>query len=393
MKTVCLVLSDNIDIKEFAKTICFISEDIVEYHFCNNELIMIINENADSESIKEEVKKYSHRYISPVGKESKCIKVFKDEPHTYFYEELMNDNNGLINDFGNGLIGLNGVAIKLYRFFDNIFRSIALQVDAIEKMYPVLLPIEVYRRTGYLRNSPQYSMFCCCPKENIYVLEEIDRRIKDNNVQEILNEPTLALSPSACFHTYYEYNNKKLNSKKVFTFVQNVFRNEGRMNFGELGRLRDYHVREIVFFGDHEYILEKRKQVMEKSSELMKKLGLAGKICTAADPFIIPKMQKYKKIQLLDASKYELRVNYCENKDISVASFNIHGSAFTQPFNIKIEDVLFPETGCIGFGIERWVFVFLSQYGIDIENWPSIIKKQVERETYYDTLLKNVVEE
>lgn len=375
MKTLCIALNKNIDIGEFSKAICFISEEIIDYHISGYELSLIIDKESDEDSIKEEVIKYSQKYISSKGKGSKCIKVFNDEPREYFDQELMNDNNGVINNFGNGLISLNGVAIKLYRFFDNAFRNIALELGAIEKMYPVLLPVEAYQITGYLRNSPQYSMFCCCPGEDIHVLEEVDRRVKENNVQVILKEPNLALSPSACFHTYYEYKNKRLESEKAFTFVQNVFRNEGRLNFNELGRLRDYHVREIVFFGSDKYVLEKREQVMKKAEELMLELNLTGQMCTAADPFVMPKMQKYKKIQLLDASKYELRVNYSEEKDISVASFNIHGSAFTHPFNIEVKDILFPETSCVGFGIERWVLVFLSQYGFDVKNWPNSINE------------------
>lgn len=374
MKTLCIALNKNIDIGEFSKAICFISEEIIDYHISGHELNLIIDKESKGDSIKEEVIRYSQKYISSKGKGSKCIKVFNNEPHEYTDQELMNDNNGVINNFGNGLIGLNGVAIKLYRFFDNAFKNIALELGAIEKMYPVLLPMEAYQITGYLRNSPQYSMFCCCPGEDIHVLEQVDKRVKDDDVKDILKEPNLALSPSACFHTYFEYNNKRLETEEALTFVQNVFRNEGRLNFNELGRLRDYHVREIVFFGSNKYVLEKREQVMKKTEELMLELNLAGQMCTAADPFVMPKMQKYKKIQLLDESKYELRVNYSEDKDISVASFNIHGSAFTEPFNIEVEDILFPETGCVGFGIERWVLAFLSQYGYDVENWPDKIR-------------------
>lgn len=374
MKTVCILLNKNINIEEFSKAICFISEEIIDYHISGYELNFIIDKKSDEESIKEEVIKYSQKYISSKGMGSRCIKMFNNELREYFEQELVSDNNGVINNFGNGLISFNGVAIKLYRFFDNAFRNIALEVGGIEKMYPVLLPVEAYQTTGYLRNSPQYSMFCCCPEENIRTLEEVDKRVKGSDIQAILKEPNLALSPSACFHTYFEYKNKRLESEKTFTFVQNVFRNEGRLNFNELGRLRDYHVREIVLFGSNEYVLKKREQIIKKTGDLMMELELSGNICTATDPFVMPKMQKYKKIQLLDSSKYELRVNYSENKDISVASFNIHGSAFTQPFNIKIEDIIFPETGCVGFGIERWVLAFLSQYGLDAENWPNKVK-------------------
>ena len=37
-------------------------------------------------------------------------------------------------------------------------------------------------------------------------------------------------------------------------------------------------------------------------------------------------------------------------------------------------------TGCIGFGLERWVIAFISQFGIDINNWPDEIKNAYKKE-------------
>ena len=125
-----------------------------------------------------------------------------------------------------------------------------------------------------------------------------------------------------------------------------------------------------------DYVEQMREAILRETIALVKKLNLNGDITCAYDPFILPKMQKYKRIQLNEKSKYELQLNYGEKKKISVASFNLHGTAFTTPFNIKIKNLDDCVTGCVGFGVERWVLAFLSQYGPDTRCWPPIVKEE-----------------
>ena len=93
-------------------------------------------------------------------------------------------------------------------------------------------------------------------------------------------------------------------------------------------------------------------------------------MCITYDPFVVPSMQKFKKIQVQEQSKYEMQLAWCKAKYLAVASFNLHGTAFTDPFNIRLNGCEKPVTGCVGYGIERWVLAFLSQYGLDMANWP-----------------------
>lgn len=122
--------------------------------------------------------------------------------------------------------------------------------------------------------------------------------------------------------------------------------------------------------------MSKRIEALEKAKELLNKWGLQACIQNAADPFVLPKMQKYRKIQLIDSSKYEVCLRMSENEDLAVASFNFHGTAFTHPFQIGIEGCKEPITGCVGFGIERWVVAFLTQFGSDEKNWPEEFRKE-----------------
>lgn len=46
---------------------------------------------------------------------------------------------------------------------------------------------------------------------------------------------------------------------------------------------------------------------------------------------------------------------------------------------IKVKGVDNPVSGCVGFGIERWILVFLAQYGTDSACWPDEVKKFIRQ--------------
>lgn len=364
------IVLENVDIDEYIKNVCFISEQIISLDRSGNKLIVEISGD-DSDEIVEQIKTTAKKYVNGTTLEKTLF-----ENNVDFSEhEIYSDS---IKKLTEGSIVLNNEAIFLYDFFDRNFENFAHSLGAIDKRYPVLLPVNAYSKTGYLRRTPQYSMFCSCANENLNELNELDAYVKDGGLTKILKTPKLALSPSACFHTYLEYENTKIDKKKIVTFVQNVFRNEGRFNFSEVGRLMDYHVREVVAFGSYEEVKKFREDMLELVKNFLIKIKLDSKIAIAADPFVIPKMQAFKKIQILDASKYELKASVNKNKKIAVASFNLHGKAFTDPFNIQIKNTNDAVSACVGFGIERWVIAFVGQYGLDVDDWPDYIK-----ESYY----------
>lgn len=370
MDNIKIKLKTNVRNKELLKNIGFISEDILGYRFVDNSISIDISDGADKKTLEDKLRAYVNQFISSDAGE--CIYHYDDSTQHY-YDNIYKAVN-CIHCFGHGNVAFSGAAEFLFKFFDSKFERIALDFNAHPKIYPVLLPLNAYQKTGYLKRSPQYAMFCCNTFEDVEKLEVLSRDVENRNLKTQLKEPTFALSPSACFHTYLEYENTILDENSAFTFCQSVFRNEGRFNFSEIGRLMDYHVREIVLIGSDEYVLTVRQQILTLLVEFLNKLGLCYTVDVAADPFVMPKIQKFKKIQRSEEIKYEVKLN-CSPKDrISVASFNLHGSAFTHPFNIKIADRNDTVTGCIGFGIERWVIAFICQCGFDPIQWPDEIK-------------------
>lgn len=376
MKSVIVTLNKNVDKQELLKNIGFISEDILEYALKGNTLRVNVSSKVNELDIEDKLKSYVGKFVSFDNDE---ILYYSDDSSRSYYDDIYESTED-IHYFGHGNIALEGTAKFLFDFFDSKFEKIALGFGAKPKIYPVLLPVKAYQQTGYLKRSPQYAIFCCNTFEDIDKLEDLQHNIQNDNIQLSLKQPTFALSPSACFHTYLEYENTVLNSDSVYTFCQSVFRNEGRFSFSEIGRLMDYHVREIVMIGSIDFVSTMRQEFLSKLVAIMTDWNLNFSVNVAADPFIMPKMQKLKKIQKVEKSKYEVKLNCNSSHKISVASFNLHGFAFTDPFNIKVKNNDDTVTGCIGFGIERWVIAFICQYGTEPSKWPEEIKNEYYKE-------------
>lgn len=360
------------DVNEFIKSICFVSPDVQNVVRTEDGIEIEISDAGETMEIRAMLVEMMKKYTIP----NKIQEIYYEN---YVDDKKFCDLSTLENEvisFGNGQIGFGEKGKFLFDFFDSKFSEIAYELGAIEKLYPVLLPLDAYAMTGYVRKTPQYAIFCSTVNERLRDLERTDAAIYNKKVKEIIKEPRFALSPSACFHTYIEYKDKTLKDNTIVTFKQNVFRNEGRLNYNETGRLCDYHVREIVMIGSNEIILEMRDKIMQKSKELMSKLQLIGDISLASDSFVVPKMQMYRKIQHIDKSKYEMHLNISPDKSISTASYNLHGKAFTDPFNISVENCEDTVTACVGFGLQRWVLAFFLQHGLNEESWPEEVKSE-----------------
>ncbi|WP_419871390.1 hypothetical protein [Candidatus Pristimantibacillus sp. PTI5] len=352
---------------EIIRLVGFASEKIVSIERMKEGLIIELEEGTNTEEVLSKIQRMIKQSQSPRNLSQQTvihtIGDCSEKPYNTDFPE------GLVKYYGEGLIRLKGEALHLLHYFDNRFRQLAMELGAEETQYPTLLPLSAMEKTGYLRTSPQYSMFVCHPREDVDDLLKLSREVEEGHAADVIAQPNFVLTPAACFHCYMDLEHAHVDRPAVYTFRQNVFRHEGRMNWEGFGRLRDYHVRELVFLGDEPFVREQRKHVVDKVIQIAEELKLTARVCVTSDPFIIPSMQKFKRIQLEEESKLELQLAYGPEDYLAAASFNVHGTAFTAPFQITIKDISETVTGCVGFGLERWVLAFLAQHGPDPEQW------------------------
>lgn len=286
-----------------------------------------------------------------------------------------------IYQLGDGLVGLRGVPLAVYRFFEREFRNLARKYRAEENLYPSMLPVGVLEEVGYFANFPQHVTLCSHFPDRVPILGAVSEAASEQEgrlpteLRAQLAPPEHVLQPAVCLPCYRQQRGRVLapGSSFAVTMQNHVYRYESR-NFRSLSRLWDFEVRDIVFFGSLEVLSAFRMELMEHAIELCRELGLAARMELATDPFFTA-VEGKEVYQRLAAVKYELGAELPHrNERLAVSSFNLHRDFYTGVYDIRFDDGEVAESACIGFGLHRWTYAFLAQMGLDSRRWPDRVR-------------------
>lgn len=280
---------------------------------------------------------------------------------------------------GKGLTGLRGQVLALFRFFEREFMRIANEFDAEDHHYPVMLPTEVLAEVGYFGHFPQHVTCCSHLPDSLPVLESVAHDAKGTapgmlakKVAARLANPDHALIPGVCLPCYRQQRGVRLARGEVrtLTMQNHVFRYEAD-NFRPLARAWDFSVRDIVFFGSGQDLARLRGEVMECTMQLCAELDLEVSLELANDPFFLDASRDKAVYQRMGEVKYELLFRLPQRKEpLAASSFNLHRDFYTALYDTRRADGAVAESACMGFGLERWLYGFLAQKGLDAQHWP-----------------------
>ena len=158
------------------------------------------------------------------------------------------------------------------------------------------------------------------------------------------------LLPAACLHFYPKLSQIEYR-QRVLTTRATVYRFEGGQWDGNV-RLWEHTVREFVAVGNHEYVTHWLRRISDRALRLAREYAPA-RIAVGTDSFIPSRANMARKeYQRRLKTKHELLVNAL-GTTTPVASFNYHGTHFSKAFGFDQSGEIV--TGCIGFGLERWI--------------------------------------
>lgn len=273
---------------------------------------------------------------------------------------------------------------SLMRFMDYAFVSkIAKRFDVKEESYPAVIHCDTLNKTNHFTSFPEHIHFLTHLREDLDVIETFSQRIREMGgwKQEAelpldvnMPKPRYTMNPSTCYHCYEGLQDEMLEGDGVVvTAIAKCHRFESK-NHTDFGRLLDFSMREIIFVGKPDFVKENRLRSIEYLKELAIEWDVDSFMEIANDPFFTNDFQTKASFQRNQEMKYELRLRipYLD-KSIACSSVNFHSNTFGNAFNIKIGKRN-AVTGCVGFGIERWVFAFLAQFGLDEWAWPAAFK-------------------
>jgi hypothetical protein len=268
-----------------------------------------------------------------------------------------------------------GDVVELLQKIDQLFVKLAGKRKAEFRKYPSMIPLSTLNKCGYIRSFPQ----------NIFQVSEFPhqyselRKLKEmSDINSILRPSLFALSPAVCFHCYAELSGQIIANPTILTAMGNCFRHEAPWRLGN-HRLNEFSMREIVFVGEPEFVEKERAWWMSEIWTLFNDLSLLGKIHTANDPFYFSEDAPKSQHQMMATMKYELTVKLRKGGLFSIASFNNMRDSLCKPFEILNPSGRPLQSGCVAFGIDRWMYALLSENG-PFRDWPAKIKKIVNGE-------------
>lgn len=366
-------------LEELSKKLFYINEHILSFDVtCVDDYITTItfacDQEIDLDSYVDELIKKDfvdrHYYKEKI--------VWQATTNNCFYTESFKtlEEKGIIFINSAGVVTIGEPLLSLYRYIDSKIKNYCCnELNAKEYLYPTMVKTEVVEKCGYFYNSPQYIFTINRLKEDLYKQIDFINEYKKkghipNNPDYYSKDNLYCLPPTICYHTYDQLENTILKNNAVYTARGKAFRFESKYA-SKLERLYDFTIRETVFFGDMQFVSQIRKNLLEFIKSLVDELKLVGHMKSANDPFFLDPNAEHKiMFQKALNTKIELHLNIDINKTIAVGSFNYHDNFFTKSFNIRSFSTDKLVSGCTGFGLERFVYAFICQHGIDKNKWP-----------------------
>lgn len=385
------VIAINTDDTEQTKQVMyaayFIDERIQQVEAGSGELRIQHEPGVDVDKLKEQVNKLAQRFSGQYFKQNVYFENRVNTPYQGpIIEELV--SRKVIRQLDAGVFIFREPFTTLVRFLDDsIIRKIANRFGARHEYYPVVIEGNTLNKTNHFTSFPEHIQFVMHLREDLSVIEAFSDEVKasggwrqdlDVNWNEAAAKPKYMINPATCYHCYEGLQDEHLESDGVIvTAVSKVHRYESK-NHRDFGRLLDFTMREVIFVGKPDFVKQNRLKSIEMLQQLVAEWELDCYLENANDPFFTSDFEVKAAFQRQQEMKYELRMTipYLD-KTISVSSSNFHSNAFGTAFNItagKRPAV----TGCLAFGLERFILAFLSQYGLEEAGWPRQFREEFE---------------
>ncbi|GAB1640686.1 aminoacyl--tRNA ligase-related protein [Krasilnikovia sp. MM14-A1259] len=261
---------------------------------------------------------------------------------------------------------LSGPALAWLHRLDRAVADIAAGWGATAHQFPPLVPAADLDRMGYFTAFPHLvTMPATLPGDEAEVQRFVDGYAlgADGSVSvDRLAPMRHALTPAACYPVYAMLREHRTDRPVLVTTAATCYRREER--FEPLRRQWAFTMREIVCVGTAAEVREFLNSGRAAVDALRERLGVPGPWEVATDPFFRPQRSGAHLMQQLDPVKHEALAG-----TLAIASVNLHHDHFGAAFEIGRGEAA-AHTGCVAFGLERWLGVVADRWGPDPRRWP-----------------------
>jgi seryl-tRNA synthetase len=189
------------------------------------------------------------------------------------------------------------------------------------------------------------------------------------------------LPSAACYNIYLHLQHTQLSAPRYITTIASCFRNE--QEYVGLKRLWGFSMREIVCVGPRDAVAAHIGVFKTRISELTRRLGIPVEIQVAADPFFQPAGADAAqgKARAVAAQLFPTKEEFVHRGSVAIASVNFHRNFFGERCQIRTADEQFAFTGCVAFGVERWLQALLEVFRDDARAATAAIRALTPAET------------
>ncbi|MBN2044464.1 MAG: hypothetical protein JW757_05535 [Anaerolineales bacterium] len=283
-----------------------------------------------------------------------------------------------------GVFVFGPLVTRLMDFFESRFLMLADEFEAKPYRFPTLISAKMLDRVDYFSAFPHSLTFATHLREDLDVINHFAHEA--HYTEDGLNAPAESFSrfkmlnsPAVCYHLYFSLADHPLpDGKLIATAVGHCFRYEST-NLTSMERLWNFTMREVIFVGPKDFVLENREKSRQLMEKIFEDIGLVYHVETANDPFFVGEFRKQVAFQTAFQLKYEIRAKLpFKNSTLAVGSYNYHQDFFGRHLGITLPDGGPIHTGCTAFGLERIVYAFLSQFGFDQSKWPQVVRDWIK---------------
>lgn len=232
-----------------------------------------------------------------------------------------------------GLFSLTGEAMAVLSEVDTAVLAWAVDRGAAPELHSELVTTDQLAAIDYFDSFPHLAH-----RVNSWLDEP-----EDGSAAE-----PLVLTSAACYGVYFARAGGGVGELELVTVRQTCRRQEHE--YQPLRRQREFQMREVVAMGTGPAVEDFLRSGQEFVAGLARRFGVRAGFEVATDPFF-----RKDDPRLLHQKLFPTKQELVDGSGLAISSVNAHRNFFGERCGVRLPDGSPMFTGCVAFGLERWV--------------------------------------
>jgi seryl-tRNA synthetase len=286
------------------------------------------------------------------------------------------ESGHLVPTGARGLYGLAAPFQKIVSGIESVVERAGADRPSSVVRFPPVVPTGVFEKSGYLQSFPNLAAvlfsFGGGDAEHADLVRRFDSGADWTGDLAPIGS---VLCSAACHPLYATIAGPLTQGGGTWAVYGWVFRHEPSDDPARMQSFRQY---EYVRVGEPDEAVEHRDYWRERATTVLSDLGLDVRTEVANDPFFGRAGRMLAANQQNRQLKYEV-LAYTQDSEspTAIASANYHEDHFGSAFDIRTVDGAVAHSACVGFGVERIALALLWQHGLDSDQWPPAVRRQL----------------